>query len=173
MAPAHPSHHVFQPPDFVLYLGPGPGEVLENQSVRSTHHIPEFLTQLTITKLLILLQISIGARNSILLLLDAVSGFKYMQMGDIMLSQGTWEVVFETRNQIHGLCAFTSHVLAMEGWRETSFAVLGGCKMSSMPTWCRAGAIPAFDPCLRSGQPGLAQSSSKVIMVHSRTKLRF
>ena len=45
MAPAHPSHHVFQPPDFVLYLGPGPGEVLENQSVRSTHHIPEILTK--------------------------------------------------------------------------------------------------------------------------------
>ena len=44
MAPAHPSHHVFQPPDFVLYLGPGLGEVLENQSVYSTHHIPEILT---------------------------------------------------------------------------------------------------------------------------------
>ena len=105
--------------------------------------------QLTITKLLRLLQISIGARSSILLLLDAVSGFKYLQMGDIILSQGTWEVVFETLNQIHGLCAFTSQVtrvLAIEGWRETSFAVLGGCKMSPMSTWCRAGAIPAFDP---------------------------
>ena len=44
LASAYPSHHVFQPPDFVLYLGPGPGEVLENQSVRSTHHIPEILT---------------------------------------------------------------------------------------------------------------------------------
>ena len=42
-ASAHPSHHIFQPPDFVLYLEPGPGEVLENQSVRSTHHIPEIL----------------------------------------------------------------------------------------------------------------------------------
>ena len=44
MAPAHPSHHVFQPPDFVLYLGPGLGEVLENQSVRFIHYIPEILT---------------------------------------------------------------------------------------------------------------------------------
>ena len=44
LASAHPSHHVFQPPDFVLYLGPGPGEVLENQSVCSTHHIPDILT---------------------------------------------------------------------------------------------------------------------------------
>ena len=43
MAPAHPNHRVLQPPDFVLYLGPGPGEVLENQSVRS-HHIPDILT---------------------------------------------------------------------------------------------------------------------------------
>ena len=43
MAPAHPNHHVFQPPDFVLYLEPGPGEVLKNQSVRSTHYIPDIL----------------------------------------------------------------------------------------------------------------------------------
>ncbi|KAF6235803.1 hypothetical protein HO173_005998 [Letharia columbiana] len=47
VAPAHPSHRVLQPPDFVLYLGPGPGEVLENQSVRSTHHIPDILTATT------------------------------------------------------------------------------------------------------------------------------
>ena len=47
VAPAHPSHHVFQPPDFVLHLGPGPGEVLENQSVRSTHHIPDILTEVS------------------------------------------------------------------------------------------------------------------------------
>ena len=47
VAPAHPSHRVLQPPDFVLYLGPGPGEVLKNQSVRSTHHIPDILTATT------------------------------------------------------------------------------------------------------------------------------
>ena len=47
VAPAHPSHRVLQPPDFVLYLEPGPGEVLKNQSVRSTHHMPDILTATT------------------------------------------------------------------------------------------------------------------------------
>ena len=42
-ASAHLSHHVFQPPNFVLYLGPGPGEVLKNQSVCSAHYISEIL----------------------------------------------------------------------------------------------------------------------------------
>ena len=47
VAPAYPSHRVLQPPDFVLYLEPGPGEVLKNQSVRSTHHISDILTATT------------------------------------------------------------------------------------------------------------------------------
>ena len=56
VAPAHPSHHVFQPPDFVLYLGPGPGEVLKNQSVRSTHHIPEILIRCLLSTAILLFE---------------------------------------------------------------------------------------------------------------------
>ena len=44
LASAYLSYYVFQPPDFVLYLEPGPGEVLENQSVRSIYYISDILT---------------------------------------------------------------------------------------------------------------------------------
>ena len=43
LASAHPSHYIFQPSDFILYLGPSLGEVLKNQSVYSTHYIPDIL----------------------------------------------------------------------------------------------------------------------------------
>ena len=43
LASAHPSHHVFQLSDFVLYLESGLEEVLENQSVCSIYYIPDIL----------------------------------------------------------------------------------------------------------------------------------
>ena len=41
LVPTLPSHRVDQPPDFVLYLGLGPGEVWR---IHPSDHIPDILT---------------------------------------------------------------------------------------------------------------------------------
>lgn len=55
-------------------------------------------------RLLSLYQISIGARDLVLLILDAMPGLRELGIGEVFLSQGSWEGVFEALKQMPGLC---------------------------------------------------------------------
>lgn len=57
-------------------------------------------------KLFGLFRISIGATDLVLLVLDAMPGLKHLEIGQIILSQGSWEGVFEAFKQMHRLCVF-------------------------------------------------------------------
>lgn len=54
-------------------------------------------------KVLKLSQLCVGATDLVLLFLDAMPGLKDLEMGDMGLSQGCWEGVFEALKQMHRL----------------------------------------------------------------------
>ena len=54
-------------------------------------------------KLLKLFRISIAATDFILLLLDAMPELKHLEMGDINVSRGCWQGIFEALKQMHRL----------------------------------------------------------------------
>lgn len=53
-----------------------------------------------------LFQMSIGATDLISLVLSAMPGLKYLELGEIILSEGSWRCVFESFKQMRRLCAF-------------------------------------------------------------------
>ena len=107
-------------------------------------------------KLLNLSQISIGATDLILLLLDAMPALTHLELDEIMLSQGSWEEVFEAIKKMHRLCAspISDYVgLYRPGGRELSqdYNICG--------LYGKLGSYVVYGgrhPCLRSEQPNSA-----------------
>lgn len=54
-------------------------------------------------KLLKLFSISVAATDFVLLLLDAMPQLKHLEMGEIKLSRGSWQSIFEALKQMHRL----------------------------------------------------------------------
>ena len=112
-------------------------------------------------KLLRLFQISIGATELILLLLDGMPELENLEIGEIMLSQGSWEGVFEALKQMHRLCGFQitdNALLYHHGGRELWRAYLlyrFGRLYNDVNTYVVSGGR---HPCLESGQPDSAAS---------------
>ena len=104
-----------------------------------------------------LFQLSIGATDFLLLLLDAMPGLRQLEMGVIILSQGCWEGVFEALKQMHRLRVLRipdGEKLYQRGDREHSvdyFAHGGLCHQ--LTTYVMNGTR---HPCLPAEQPDSA-----------------
>ena len=112
-------------------------------------------------KLLKLFQISIGATGLILLLLDGMPELENLEIGEIMLSQGSWEGTFEALKQMHRLCGFQIKdeyaILYHYGGKEfeEDYLYRSGRLYDDVATYVVSGGR---HPCLESGQPDSAAS---------------
>lgn len=111
-------------------------------------------------KLLRLFQISFGATEFILLFLDGMPELEYLAIGEIVLSQGSWEGIFEALKQMHRLCGFQItddallyHHGGRELWRD--YLHRFGRLYYDVNTYVVSGGR---HPCLESGQPDSAAS---------------